>query len=270
MPDDFTYESYRALLGRLASSRENLRFCDVRDAALPERFFLLRHDVDFCPRRALAMARVEAEAGYRASYFFLLTSDVYNLFSPDMLSVPREMVALGHEVGLHYDVAALEAWAPGAVGELLHKQAAMLSDLGGAEVVSIAMHNPSTSGADPFRNGGHGDVGKKFVNVYDDAFTREIAYGSDSCGAWRDDTYRLLAGDDAPPRIQLLIHPLFWEATDGDRWSRLTAWEAQKDQALAAAAEVARDIWRHHEGVKEHDIRTSGAPEKDAHGTKSG
>jgi hypothetical protein len=256
------------LLGRLADGRANLRFRDARDfrnKALPQRFLLLRHDVDFCPRRALAMARLEAGAGYRATYFFLLTSEVYNLLTSEWLGALREIVALGHEVGLHYDAAALEAWSPGAPGEALEAQAGMLTALAGEPVVSVAMHNPSTGGADPFRG-----EGGKFINAYDDAFTREISYWSDSCGAWRNEAVRLLAGRDTPPRLQLLIHPLYWEETHGDRWSRLTAWEAERSRFLAAAAEAARDIWRRHPAVREHDQRLAAESQKDSHVAESG
>jgi hypothetical protein len=106
---EFTYANYRVLLDRVRDSRENLCFGDCGGGIPAERFFLLRHDIDFCPARALEMAQVEAEMGVRATYFLLLTTSHYNLLEKRFIAAPRQIVQMGHEVGLHYDVAALEA-----------------------------------------------------------------------------------------------------------------------------------------------------------------
>jgi hypothetical protein len=148
---------------------------------------------------------------------------------------------------LHYDLAILEAGGNAADG--LRRQADLLSDLSGMPVRSIAMHNPSLSGADPFAECAD------FVNAYDAAFTRDIAYFSDSCGAWRDQAHAVLSAGDIPPRLQLLIHPVLWDETPGDRWQRLQEWVAQQEGMARDLARRVEDIWRSHSGVAEHDRR---------------
>ncbi|WP_269849870.1 hypothetical protein [Methanosarcina horonobensis] len=63
----------------------------------PERFVLLRHDVDRMPGRALATAQIEHELGIKATYYFR-TSE--NVFKPDIIRQIRDM---GHEIGYHYE-----------------------------------------------------------------------------------------------------------------------------------------------------------------------
>jgi hypothetical protein len=251
--DRFTLQDYDALLQLLREDRANLCFADHRQpmAGLPSRFFILRHDVDFSPEAALQMARFEAERGIRATYFLLLSSPHYNLLSEESRIVPRRLVELGHEVGLHYDVQAMAAG--GDLGEALRTEVQVLSALTGRPVFSIAMHNPSLHGEDPFR------TTAPFINAYADRFTKDVAYHSDSCGAWRDSTYDALRTRALPPRVQLLIHPFFWQEVTGSRWERLESWTAACETKRQGHVQQIRDIWLGHTGVHEHDRRAAPA-----------
>jgi len=254
----FSLEEYRALLGCVCEERACLRFGDLavpagegarlRDGGdAPERFVILRHDVDFSPDCALRLAEQEAELGPRATYFFLLTSEFYNLLSPLHRHVPRRLAELGHEVGLHYDVPVLARDA--SPREALRRQMGLLAELSGAEVRSMAMHNPGWNGADPFRDDG------EIVNAYDPAFTKDIAYYSDSCGAWRDAAYEALTSGDIPPRLQLLIHPVYWGDGVGDRRTRLAEWAEKNGHYVANFLRDLEKHWPTHTGVAEHDRR---------------
>jgi hypothetical protein len=58
---------------------------------------ILRHDVDRKPANALKVARLEAESGLRATYYFRFKESV---FKPDLI---REIERMGHEIGYHYE-----------------------------------------------------------------------------------------------------------------------------------------------------------------------
>ena len=248
--DQFTYDEYRELLRLVRDRRDNLCVGDAR-GPLPSRFFIVRHDIDFSPAAALSMAEVEAAEGIRATYFLLLSGDLYNLFSQDWRDVPRKLVALGHEVGLHYDVKAIAKSGSGDPSADLRAEAAALAGLARQPIRSIAMHNPSIYGDDPFA----GEPG--FVNAYDPRLSREIAYYSDSCGAWRDATVRAFQHPPLPDRIQLLIHPFYWAPEAANRWQRLDAWLQASQDLARQRAEYFRQIWTAHEGVAEHDRRVA-------------
>lgn len=82
--------------------------------------FYLRHDVDHDMDMALEMARVEANSGYHSTYF-LLTPGSYaseeNYYgrledgkiahAPKLIDYCKEMIDLGHDIGLHNDVVSL-------------------------------------------------------------------------------------------------------------------------------------------------------------------
>ena len=65
---------------------------------IPEtNYVVLRHDVDLKPQNSLATAQMEARMGITATYYFRAVPESWN---EDII---REIVALGHEVGYHYE-----------------------------------------------------------------------------------------------------------------------------------------------------------------------
>lgn len=102
---DFTLQAYAKLLAAVRDA--GYRTCAVIDwldgPRTEEPLVVLRHDVDRNPRNALAMARLEAAQGVRATYYFRI---VPVSFVPEII---KEIAALGHEVGYHY-----EDWHRGA------------------------------------------------------------------------------------------------------------------------------------------------------------
>ena len=52
---------------------------------------ILRHDVDFSLDCALEIAKIEREIGINSSYYFLLSSDSYNIFSKENQKIIREI-----------------------------------------------------------------------------------------------------------------------------------------------------------------------------------
>ena len=246
MLERFDFDTYREVLRRLSQDRPCVGFpraLEMRGSA----YCLIRHDVDFSVSSALRMAALEADLGLSATYFLLFSAD-YNLLAPQNSGLPRALVEMGHEVGLHYDSAAVAALAPDEAVELLRAEAALLGMLAGAPVRVIARHSPGFGGRDPME-------GTEFINAYDPGFTTEITYISDSCGAWRDHAVEALSADELPSRVQLLIHPLFWDEDAADRWSRLEHLRLARLEELDAQVAAAQTIWSQHAGVLEHDRR---------------
>jgi hypothetical protein len=247
---DFTFPSYVALLNRLKNRHKFLTFSDVSGKTTNESYVLLRHDVDFSPPAALAMAELEAQEGVRSTYFFLLSSPYYNLLSADFCRIPRRISALGHEVGLHYDVQALIAQADGGdPAPAFHREIQLLGSIAETPVASVACHQPSLLSENPFS----GTV--PFHDAYAPPVTSAIAYFSDSGRAWRDKTFQAFTGGDLPAQLQLLLHPVLWTGTAANRWDWLADFFADKAKELAADHERMRLIWVDHSGVKEHDRR---------------
>jgi hypothetical protein len=241
----FSVPEYRALLTDALAAG----YATAPVEAMPEwdgrPTLYLRHDVDIHLDGIEAVARAEAGLGARATYFVPLTLH-FNPAYPPNRDVLRELVAAGHRIGLHYDLATYPRDDPWAH---LDAEAARLSELAGAPVESICMHNPGLGGRDVFAGGG------RYVHPH--AFAG-VVYVSDSCRAWRDETLLELFGSEPPPRLLLNTHPELWlgdagEPRDAFLAGTLTA-HAVRQHARYVAEEVA-PVWAGHPGPPLHDAR---------------
>jgi len=71
MPLDFTLTKFRSLCSAVAQHYPTLTLAEYfQGNDLPPRFAMMRHDIDRKPGNALFTARVEAELGIRATYYF--------------------------------------------------------------------------------------------------------------------------------------------------------------------------------------------------------
>ena len=260
MQDSFDYDAYWQLLDRLCTTHQPVRFADVFE--WPQgRCFILRHDVDYSTSAAMTLAAQEAERGVRATYFLLPSGVYYNLLDPAHADIPRRLVGLGHEVGLHYDVNLLYRLRGGPEGsrhgtvdewmDIIHAQVALLEALSGAPVTSIAMHQPGLNGADPLRGR------DEYRNAYDDRFVRDIPYISDSCRAWRDGAWQILNAGPLPDRFQLALHPINWSNHDRSRTQIFSTVHRDLTTAINEAGRVLLDQIERHPAVIEHEERSS-------------
>ena len=98
---DFTVKKYRELLVALQNKGYiALTFNEYLQQSHPERFIILRHDVDKKPKNSLTTARLEASLGMKASYYFRAVPESWD--EP----IIKEITSLGHEVGYHYESLA--------------------------------------------------------------------------------------------------------------------------------------------------------------------
>jgi hypothetical protein len=210
--------------------------------------------VDSSPAAALSLAEAEAARGVRATYFLLLNTSYYNLLSPEHAGVARRIAGIGHEVGLHYDLRFLQAFPRARWEELVDEQARLLGTLSGVPVESIALHQPALVGEDPLRGS------TRFLDAYEDRFFKEMAYVSDSCRAWRDSAWRMLAAGPVPERLQLVLHPLNWGAQDRSRGEIFAGIHAELRARLDEAERDLAEKVSRHSGVLEHEARLRRAP----------
>jgi hypothetical protein len=237
------------------------------------RHIFLRHDVDVSVSRALRMAEIECAHGVRSTYYVMTASPMYTL--PRHAQLVREIAALGHEVGLHFDCPAqhrdrlpLSNQDPCRTSsngvtyehqdastellELLEAQieidCSVLEDILGNRVESLSFHRP-----DPWCLRGPMHICGR-VNAY--AAKLMEWYLSDSRGNWREgEPLPMLA---SPPKsvLQLLIHPIWWGDHHRSPQQRLDDFSALETRDLPPAAAAGWDArlratlpgvkWRHY------------------------
>ena len=135
----FTFDEYERLLD---IARERYAFVDY-DTATSGRFVFWRHDIDYSPQRALAMAKAEANRGLQCIYHVLLSGRYYNIFEAEIGAVLREIVALGHHVGLHFD---MDVFGTGVASETEIERRVVLerdvlTSVLETSVTSVSFHN---------------------------------------------------------------------------------------------------------------------------------
>lgn len=220
---DFTYASYRELL-KLA--KERYAFSMYDDFAPEGRFVLWRHDIDFYPPAALELARIEADEGVRSTYFVIPSSEFYCLAEPWGRDALQQLLAMGHAIGLHFDVSAYPIHSTADLERYLLQERETLERLCGKPVTAFAFHAPSAEALryDAMEYGG-------MVNSYASYFREQVGYCSDSNGFWRHRSIRdtLLENTD---RLQILTHAEWWSPTPLSPRERLFGYVDKRNTAL--------------------------------------
>ncbi|WP_207000499.1 hypothetical protein [Trinickia mobilis] len=200
---DFTRENYRRLI-RLARDRYAFRGYTDDLAQHEQPFVLWRHDIDMSVHAARRLAVIEQEEGVRATYFLWMHSHFYNLFEREISDRIRDIVRMGHEIGLHFDCEYHGEVSEETFLSQLRVEAEWLSNHFDVPVDAFSFHNPDA------RSLGHDQLHYAgMVNTYAACFRQEIDYCSDSNGYWRHRRLEdvILA---SPARLQVLTHPEWW------------------------------------------------------------
>lgn len=244
----FDFEAYRRWLPRLQEA--GYRLCAVGDGVSATPTVHLRHDIDFFIEPAMEMARIESALGVRATYYVLLTGP-YNPMAADNAAALRELTAMGHEIGLHYDLSTFPDAPPAARAEL-DNQVALLSKLCAAKVTTISTHQPHLGGVDPFRSL------DEYLHPHDPRNTEPVLYVSDSCRGWRDENLLTCLSGAPPVRVVWLTHPELWldgRIKDRFRYLHTVLWPRASAKLREYYRQEVVDIWRNHAGAKAHDAR---------------
>ncbi len=67
-----------------------------------QKICLLRHDIDNELWSCLPMAELENQIGVQATYFVMPRSTTYNLLCVESREVIKELLKMGHHIGLHF------------------------------------------------------------------------------------------------------------------------------------------------------------------------
>ncbi len=208
---DFTLENYRRLL-RLAVSK-GFVFSDYNtDSSMKAtdkaRTIVWRHDVEFSVQRAFKMAKVEAETGIKTHYFFQLHCEFYNIFEKNIYVLAKEIQALGHYVGLHFDAHFWGVKDKGHLQECLSIDKHILELLLDTKISSFSFHNTTPELL------AHNDLYyADMLNVYGREIREKYRYCSDSTGFWRFERLEDVLQDDSIKYLQVLTHDGMWQDT---------------------------------------------------------
>jgi peptidoglycan/xylan/chitin deacetylase (PgdA/CDA1 family) len=154
------------------------------------------------------IAQIEAEEEVRATYFVLLHSDYYNLLDQDATACIREILALGHDLGLHFDCQYYEIQSSEQLAAMLQWEQKILIEIYGQEPRAFSFHNPTPAilAYSDWQYAG-------LINTYADYFRTQVGYCSDSNGYWRFRRLEDVLKEEKEARLQVLTHPAVWSET---------------------------------------------------------
>ena len=140
---DFTYSAYKNLISLLKNFEYHIANYDNYKQF--NNCVILRHDIDYDLDKALEFAEFENKLGVNSTYFVLLTSDFYNLFSKKSKEILLSIASMGHSIGLHFDELNYQDIF-GNTEKIKNKiisESKLLEEVIQRPVKSVSMHRPS-------------------------------------------------------------------------------------------------------------------------------
>ena len=205
-------ENYRLLIQKTA---HNYTLKKINDELNPnaikknkENICFLRHDIDFSPKNALEIARLEAEESVVSTFTVLLTSQYYSPFNKNTKDLLKKIKNYGHEIGLHFDPSFYNIKAEKDLDHYIVKEAKILCDLLDLKVKMFSFHQTNNFSMS-CRSMTYGNL----INAYSNFFHDDVEYTSDSNGYWRFRTWEELLSEEHKI-IQILTHPVWWQSNN--------------------------------------------------------
>lgn len=181
----------------------------------------LRHDIDFDTSLALQCAEIEHNLGIKSTFFFLMKSELYNVFSEKDYKNVMAIKALGHKISIHFDPTIYEDFHKG-----LEKEVQVFRSMFDEEVTIISLHRPNTF----FQQ--LDETIFDIEHTYQSRYFRDIKYVSDSTGEWR---FGHPADTDEfanKKSLHVLIHPIWWMVSGDNNIDKLKKYFADRVKQL--------------------------------------
>ncbi|MCX6166224.1 MAG: hypothetical protein NTU73_15415 [Ignavibacteriae bacterium] len=202
---DFSRKNYKRLL---EIARKNYSFVLYNKRPLNFKSIYLRHDIDISVNSALPLAKIESELNIKSTYFLLLHSDFYNLFEKEISSIVKNIIKLGHKIGLHFDSHYYNIKNEINLEAKLLLEKKIIENIFDTEVKVFSFHNPNRFALN-CRKYQYSDM----INTYSDYFQKNVTYISDSNGYWRHKNLEDYLTDAREKNLQILLHPEWWQAS---------------------------------------------------------
>ena len=179
---------------------------------------LLRHDIDFSVEQAHQVALKEAELGVISTYFFMLTTNMYNALAPCNRDLIRSIKEMGHKIAIHFDPTAYRDLYPFLVEKKIFESVFAVD----VDVVSI--HRPG-----PFLENNNTDL-FGVAQTYQDKYFKEMEYISDSGGKDPVALVTEYLNGIRDKNLQLLTHPIWWVTETQSFHGNIKFMERKKSQ----------------------------------------
>lgn len=226
----FTYSDYENMVHKL--KRNGYKFAAFHEAEnLLEKktpFVLMRHDVDMDLEAALRLAKIEAKSKVFSTYFFLLRTEHYNIFSKEGSEIISNILKLGHHLGLHLDCAQYSSsLIIKDLSKACNKEAELLEEWFGRHVRIVSYHRPNVRVLS-----GTASVSSPRKHTYMPLYNKKIKYFSDSKGKWEFGSPLESKEFKQGLPLHILVHPVWWNENPASAYETLLRLVQKKNDSL--------------------------------------
>lgn len=201
--DKLNLDAYaQMLLTFKRSGYRSMKFQDIAASDLDHKV-VYRHDVDVSVEGAVALAQVEQQCEVVSTFYFLLTSPLYNMLSKEISDQIHMIHELGHDIALHFNPYY---YGPGALQYVEDELDILGKYYPFANMEWISFHRPGAF-ADQLSQI---KLPNGIRHTYEPVFFETLGYYSDSRGSWshghpiQSEEFRAEQG------MQVLTHPIWW------------------------------------------------------------
>lgn len=212
----FTYSWYKELLKKIKDSDYGMAdFINWREY---DKSIILRHDIDMNLASAVEIAKIEQKVlgtSNSATYFILVSTNFYNIFSKESRNYIQEIIKCGGEIGLHFDETQYGIFSEQDLVQQILKEKNILENVVEQEVKVVSMHRPSKKILS------NEITLKGMINAYANTYLRDMKYVSDSRRNWREDIDNIISSGEYE-RVCILTHPIWYRESEDSL--RKTIW----------------------------------------------
>ncbi|OUX17158.1 MAG: hypothetical protein CBE11_00265 [Rickettsiales bacterium TMED251] len=198
----FSKIGYESLLKTfLGLGYDTVKFQNIESK---KKHLIVRHDVDFLPETVIEISNIEKKLNIKAYYFFLVKSDIYNIFSDKCRKILLDLIKSGHYIGLHFDYLKINNREASEKEAL--EQCNLLQSISNSKIDTISFHRPDKR----LLNDNKKLAGR--LHTYMPKFFSGISYCSDSGGLWKHGSPIENSAIKKGNAMQLLTHPEWWQS----------------------------------------------------------
>jgi hypothetical protein len=210
----FTYYAYIKMLESLLCN--GYFFASYHNCEQFARPCIMRHDIDLDVKAALRLAKLESgfSKKVKSTFFVLVNTTFYNVFSKEILDDLDAILSLGHEIGLHFDEAKYDCSTFEKIDNAVQEEANMLGRVLGISINTVSMHRPSKVALEANYNF------RGIINTYSDKYYGEFKYLSDSRMHWRENAEEIITSR-IYDKLHILTHAFWYADTEESKREKL-------------------------------------------------
>lgn len=202
---NFTYRYYCEFIRLLRETYTFITFQEGKkiSGGRSTGLVILRHDVDMDLEAAVRLSSLEKECGVYSTYFFMVRSPLYNVFSGSGSEQAKRILADGQHFGLHFDCALYQDITSDNISHYVSKECLLLEQFFGRPVEAVSFHRPGKLEMSGVPLDG-------WPHTYERVFLEGFEYFSDSKAKWIKGNPLESEAFLGRKNLHILVHPVWW------------------------------------------------------------